>query len=482
MKKFVTLFLAFVLVSLLVPGQALATAGSPDQPQPAAPASLETQAQRVYLPLLAQTFPDRSLFGGEFASSSAGLTEIKDAGAYWARINQISWADVEPSPGVRDWSSLAGFEQMVMDMHARGMEVVAIIRETPSWAQAVPGIVCGPIKDQDIPAFANFVRDVVAKYSQGPYFIKHWEIENEPDVPVNSQTGVFGCWGDPSDTQYYGGRYYAKVIKQVYPAVKAADPQSQVLLGGLLMDCDPVNPPLVNGQTKDCTSSKYLEGVLVGGGGNYFDVVSFHAYDYYNHVPGSFGNINFGASEANHTTLTYKAAYLKSVLTKYGYGSKPLMNTEVALLCIGCLRLQLRIDQSLLRGQVVCRCDQGRAAGQYLVHGRPERLAQHFLDGCEWHPQPGHGGFRLRPRNDERCNQHQRYRPQRDRAWVRNSLTRSAGLAVVDGCRPILHDQFALRSERRLRYLRERHEQRPVPHGGLQAGLCSVQPINPTKL
>ncbi len=334
MKKIVSLFLAFVLVSLLVPGQALATAGSPDQPQPAAPASLETQAQRVYLPLLAQTFPDRSLFGGEFAGGTAGLTEIKDAGAYWARINQISWADVEPSPGVRDWSSLAGFEQMVMDMHARGMEVVAIIRETPSWAQAVPGIVCGPIQDEDIPAFANFVRDVVAKYSQGPYFVKHWEIENEQDVPVNSQTGVFGCWGDPSDTQYYGGRYYAKVIKQVYPAVKAADPQSQVLLGGLLMDCDPVNPPLVNGQTKDCTSSKYLEGVLVGGGGNYFDAVSFHAYDYYNHVPGSFGNINFGASETNHTVLTYKAAYLKSVLTKYGYGSKPLMNTEVALLCM----------------------------------------------------------------------------------------------------------------------------------------------------
>jgi len=153
-------------------------------------------------------------------------------------------------------------------------------------------------------------------------------------VPVNTQTGVFGCWGDPNDTQYYGGRYYAKVIQQVYPAVKAADHQSQVILGGLLLDCDPNNPPLVNGQTKDCTSANYLEGVLVGGGGNYFDAVSFHAYDYYNQMPGSFGNINFAASEANHTVLTYKAAFLQNVLNKYGYGSKPLMNTEVALLCM----------------------------------------------------------------------------------------------------------------------------------------------------
>lgn len=332
MKKIIVLSLVFGLFVALIPGRALTYSGSTDQPPPT-PNLQETQDQRVYLPLLAQSYSIQSLFGAEFAGGSTGLAEMDNAGLYWARLNQISWAKIEPSPGVRDWSSLAGFEQMVIAMHARGLEVIAIIRETPSWAQAVPGSVCGPIQDEDIPAFANFVRDVVARYSQAPYEIRHWEIQNEEDVPVNTNTGVFGCWGDPSDTQYYGGRYYAKVIQQVYPVVKAADPQSQVILGGLLLDCDPNNPPVVNGQTKDCTPAKYLEGVLVGGGGNYFDAVSFHAYDYYNQIPGSFGNLNFGASEANHTVLTYKTAYLKDVLNKYGFGNKPLMNTEVALLC-----------------------------------------------------------------------------------------------------------------------------------------------------
>jgi hypothetical protein len=332
MKKIIALSLVLVLLSALIPERARSSSAADDQPPPATNLQ-EAQTERLYLPLLTATFPDRSIFGGEFVSSSTGLTQMKDAGIYWARLNTISWAAIEPTPGARDWSSLAAFEQMAIDMHTRGLEVIAIIRETPSWAQAVPGVVCGPIQDEDIPAFANFVRDVVAKYSQAPYFVRHWEIQNEEDVPINTQTTVFGCWGDPSDL-YYGGRYYAKVIQQVYPAIKAADPQSRVILGGLLVDCDPNNPPQVNGQTKDCTSAKYLEGVLVGGGGNYFDAVSFHAYDYYNNIPGSFGNFNFGASEANHTVLTYKAAFLKSVLNKYGYGNKPLLNTEVALLCM----------------------------------------------------------------------------------------------------------------------------------------------------
>jgi hypothetical protein len=333
MKKHWSLVLILAFLGLLLPGRALSSLGF--TVQPALPASSQEvqAAYNVYLPVLTQTFPDRSIFGAEFAGTDTGLTDMKDAGAYWARLNAISWADIEPSPGVRSWGVLANFEQMVMDMHSRGLEVIAIIRETPTWAQAVPGSFCGPIQDEDIPAFADFVKEVVAKYSQAPYYVRHWEIENEMDVPVNTQTTVFGCWGDPGD-EYYGGRYYAKVIQKVYPAVKAADPQSQVLLGGLLLDCNPNNPPIINGQAKDCSSGHYLEGVLVGGGGNFFDAVSFHAYDYYYEQLGAFGNPNFDSSQANQTVLMDKTAFLRGVLNKYGFGNKPLLNTEVALLCV----------------------------------------------------------------------------------------------------------------------------------------------------
>ncbi len=334
MKRIVTISSIILILSFLIPESVLSFTDKPSVPQKPIDFQDVQPGQHIYLPLMAKTYPDRSIFGGEFTDNSSGLLEMKHAGIYWARLNVLSWADIENTPGQRDWTSAASFEKTASEMHAVGVEVIAVIRGTPSWAQAVPGSVCGPIQDEDIPAFVNFVRDVVIRYSQGPYFVKYWEIQNEPDLAINTTTSLFGCWGDPNDQQYYGGRYYAKVIKQVYPAIKAVDPKSQVLLGGLLLDCDPNNPPIINGQPKDCTSAKYLEGVLVDGGGDYFDAVSFHGYDYYNQSLGSFGNINFGASETNHTVLWYKTAFLKNILIKYGFGNKPLLNTEVSLFCI----------------------------------------------------------------------------------------------------------------------------------------------------
>jgi hypothetical protein len=187
-------------------------------------------------------------------------------------------------------------------------------------------------------AFASFLYDAVERYSQSPYYVKYWEIGNEPDAPVSYHDEPFGCWGDKNDS-YFGGGYYAEMLKLAYPAVKSATPTSIVLLGGLLLDCDPVNPPEDppgSGQFKDCTSSKFLEGILLNGGGDYFDIVSFHAYDYYKNSWGQFSNPNWhSAWNTTGPSLIAKANYLTSVLVGYGYSNKPLINTENALLCYG---------------------------------------------------------------------------------------------------------------------------------------------------
>jgi hypothetical protein len=101
------------------------------------------------------------------------------------------------------------------------------------------------------------------------------------------------------------------------------------LVGGLLLDCDPINPP----ENKDCTPSRYLEGILKNGGGDYFDGVSFHAYDYYGGAQ-SYGNGNWNSSiETYGPVLVPKARYLRSVLNANGYPGKFLMNTESGLVC-----------------------------------------------------------------------------------------------------------------------------------------------------
>jgi hypothetical protein len=120
------------------------------------------------------------------------------------------------------------------------------------------------------------------------------------------------------------------MLKKVYPAVKAANRNAQVLVGGLLLDCDPRNPP----EGKDCRSSNFLEGILRAGGGRYFDGVSFHAYDYYGGARGSYGHAGWRASSsATGPVGALKAQFVQEVLRKHGFGAKFLMNTEMGLVC-----------------------------------------------------------------------------------------------------------------------------------------------------
>jgi hypothetical protein len=271
-------------------------------------------------------------------TTSDGWEIIKQTNAYWLRVNGLLWSEVEPVEGQRNWSAAAKLEQELQKASDSGYQVILIIRSTPSWAQREPGIPCGPIKPDKLSSFASFVADSVARYSAPPFNVKYWELWNEPDAPfeIVRPTAPFGCWGDVGEP-FYGGSYYSEMLKILYPQVKTLDQESQVLVGGLLLDCDPSNPPEIpkeSGKIKDCTSSKFLEGVLQNGGGVFFDGISFHAYDYYHLAYGAYTNPNWhSAWDTTGPTLIAKARYLRSLLEKYGYADKFLVNTEMALLC-----------------------------------------------------------------------------------------------------------------------------------------------------
>jgi hypothetical protein len=271
-------------------------------------------------------------------SNISNIEQAAQAGAYWIRRNALIWSVIEPAEGAREWGAMASLEQELISISAHGMHTILIVRGTPSWAQKNMGEHCGPIIEDKLTAFASFLHDAVARYSQPPYNVKYWEIWNEPDVDPRlvAPDSPFGCWGDPADT-FYGGGYYAEMLKAVYPAIKSADPEAQVLVGGLLLLCDPENPPDVNGQPGvkvDCSPAKFLEGILKNGGGNYFDGVSFHAYDYYYDRLGKYGNGGWRSSwDTTGPVLIAKATYLQNLLKQYGYTDKYLMNTELAVLC-----------------------------------------------------------------------------------------------------------------------------------------------------
>jgi hypothetical protein len=249
---------------------------------------------------------------------AGGLTRAAQAGTGWTR-NGFIWNEIEPSPGDRLWNLI--LEESLIRIEELGVEPVMLIEGTPDWALKA-GFSCGAVADSKFDALGQFAYDLVQRYSAPPYNIHYWELWNEPDA-----AGTLGCWGDPSDTQYYGGYYYGQMLQVVYPRMKAADPKAQVLVGGLLLDCDPEHPP----EGKNCLPSRFLNGVLESGAGPYFDGVAFHAYDYY-YGEGVYGNGNWNTSSSTTGPVSItKANYIRRVLSDYGYGEKYLINTETAL-------------------------------------------------------------------------------------------------------------------------------------------------------
>jgi len=264
------------------------------------------------------------------AVDPAALNRVVQSGAYWIRRNSLKWSAVEPSEGERNWDAVAGLEAEFQASSKRGLELVLIVSGAPTWAQKSKGYPCGPVAAEKFSAFAQFLYDAVKRYSAAPYNVKYWELGNEPDVDPSFVQGdsPYGCWGDQEDV-FYGGGYYAGMLQQVYPQIKAADPDAQVLVGGLLMDCDPVNPP----EGKDCTPSLFMEGILRSGGGDFFDGISFHAYDYYS-GPFEFGNANWNSNwDTTGPALIAKARYLRSLLAAYQHPEKFLLNSEAGVIC-----------------------------------------------------------------------------------------------------------------------------------------------------
>jgi hypothetical protein len=298
-----------------------------------APQTKSSSQVYSYLPLIMGLPRHTQAFGVEIetgAYSNRTLHQRADeAGVFWVRVPAFSWRNIEPTrhePPVYDWSSID--EAALQNLSSLGFRIIGTIKYTPSWAQMYPpSNYCGPVASAYLDEFAQFVQNLVARYSVPPYNILYWEIGNEPDldrliVPGDSN---YGCWGDKTD-KYYGGRYYATMLKSVYPAVKAANPNAQLLIGGLLMECDPVHPP----PGKDCSASKFFEGILRGGGAPYFDIVGFHGYANY---------WNSFISDENSPNWSYrggvvlgKISFLKEMMAFFNI-SKSIIHTEGSLIC-----------------------------------------------------------------------------------------------------------------------------------------------------
>ena len=304
-----------------------------------------SDSNMVYLPLILNP-RGPTIFGIESHKVvDTHLDRLNESGTYWIRRNGLLWSDVEETEGVYDFSAVSNLEQDMISASRDGMEMILVVRSTPTWAQkynsenTIPPIdyYCGPIKQDKLDDFGDFMYAAVDRYSKPPFNVKYWQIWNEPDAATSYfekyPDAPYGCWGDEA-TADYGGGYYADMLKVVNPRIKEADIDAQVVLGGLLLSCHPDNQ-------LDChLQAKFLEGVLEHNGDNdgknYFDITAIHGYDYYLGSRGEFWNGGWASYWNDEGPVAIvKAQFIRGVLGEYGASNKEIMVTEAALHCLG---------------------------------------------------------------------------------------------------------------------------------------------------
>ena len=337
----IPLLLVILFVATYFVQSALADVGHPSRnTSMVSQGDLQTdETVLVFLPLMLNRFPPKLFYGVELLKiiEDTGLELILKAGSKWSRSGRVAWMDVQPEEGIEpNWAALADSELQWVIAAEKGLKNIVIVDSTPYWAQLIDGYSCGPIIEDKLDAFASFMYKLVRRYSQPPWNIKHWELWNEPDVShtLVEPDATIGCWGDEFD-ENYGGGYYAEMMKRVYPAVKSADPAAKVLVGGLLLDCDPRIWYACGdgfGGHGDLPP-KFLRGILSNGGKDFFDGISFHSYEYYFFELGVYANPRW-VSEWNRTgpVMLAKLDYITELLTEFNAANKSLYSTENGLL------------------------------------------------------------------------------------------------------------------------------------------------------
>lgn len=264
----------------------------------------------LYLPIVLHNVnlhPDPTVFGMQIYSiippTHLYYPYLIESQADWVRTI-LYWNWVEPvnlTPDGYNWTNPDNYLSLALaDMGNRNL--IVTVRNVPEWAAEHPNGVLYPAA---LPEFAEFMGALVERYdgdglddAPGSPVINYWEMYNEPD---NGSSLWEPSWGD------YGAEY-AQMLQAIYPAVKNANPQAQLVFGGLALDWfEDQGGTFVE---------HFLDDVLAAGGGDYFDVMNFHIYP---------------SLAPNWTTqgvgLKEKAEFVRQTLATYGL-SKAMIVTE----------------------------------------------------------------------------------------------------------------------------------------------------------
>ncbi len=226
------------------------------------------------------------------SDTSPGTLDMAKGSGAGAVRTYLQWNDIEPAQVAPSQYNWAVYDQKFLAISDRGLQPVTIIQGCPQWACSRPD---GPIRVERVGDFVEFMGVMTARYGKAPYNAHYWEFWNEPDSTTTGGTTKYN-WGS------YGARY-AAMLAAVRPAMKAADPASQLVMGGVAYDNFlESGGPFVH---------SFVDDVLDAGGGKSLDVFNFHYY----------------VQNAHWCSFTDKLKELRAKLTSRGL-NLPIMSTE----------------------------------------------------------------------------------------------------------------------------------------------------------
>lgn len=252
-------------------------------------------------PLRAQT-----PFGVQMYGSTGSLTPyypyLMESNASWVRV-ELGWASVEPTNRTPDAYNWAAADAVIGAASEGCLNLVVTHLGAPAWAATSPS---GPLDQAPLSELTEYLGALVERYdgdgfldAPGSPVVRYWELYNEPDVGPNPYESR---WGE-------NGALYAQMLAAVYPVIKAANPDAQVVFGGLAYDWfQDQNGPFVR---------EFLDDVLTAGGGAYFDVMNFHFYPLFGPNWTSVG-----------AGLLEKTNFIRNKLQAYNL-TKPMIVTEM---------------------------------------------------------------------------------------------------------------------------------------------------------
>jgi polysaccharide biosynthesis protein PslG len=208
-----------------------------------------------------------------------------------------SWADLNPSDGVYDWTRLDAW--LAQAQQHGTTETILTLAMTPQWASSNPNDSscrfghgqCDPPADlnPDGSGSDQHWKDyitAVATHAKGQ--IKYWEI-----------------WDEPVNYYYWNGTFaqMVRMAKDARSIILSIDPTAFLL-----------SPP--NGASRPF-GENWWKGYAELGGLNYADVIALHG-----------GGKTTCDSKPVASDLTTAVANLRSIMLTYGVSTKPIWDTE----------------------------------------------------------------------------------------------------------------------------------------------------------